>query len=101
MEIHVRENYDRNRYRKTDEPAAEEKGKEPTENIHGSFESQFGSDILGKLNIHRHSVVILFALNALQVEDHLDNGEDDHRNPDGKRIQSSLHAPFHSLINEH
>jgi hypothetical protein len=99
VEIHVRKNDDWNRNRKPDQPTAKEEREKPCKDVDGALERNIRRNILTHLDVYRRGVVRL-TLDAFQIENDLDEGENDHRDTDGPRIQPRLHAPIVRLVNE-
>jgi hypothetical protein len=86
--------------RKAQQPYEKEETKDPREDIDGALSCERRVDVLAQLEVDRRAIGSLFGFDPSQVEDYLDDGQDQHRDTDGERIEAGLEPPILGLINE-
>jgi hypothetical protein len=98
--LEIRKNHQRDRDGETKQPNTEKEAEKPAEHDNRTALGQLRLYRLSELKVHGCGIIPLFPFHSLQIQDHLDDGEDDHGDADSQRVESGLESPVLGLINE-
>jgi hypothetical protein len=98
--LEIRKNHQRDRDGETKQANAQEEAEKPGKHDNRAAPGHLWRYRLSELKVHGCGIIPLFPFHSLQIQDDLDDGEDDHGDADGQRVESGLESPLLGLINE-